>query len=147
MLKKIWPLFSVFLLTGLVWAGVNGAYKELQVQPVAELDGDTIITTQITLVNNAATLIDAGNPTIPLAGGTWEQESIRRRTIENVGTSAVFIGSNTATLNTMGYEIFQATSTQPAVYSTWNTGPIYGECATGTSGCIVAVIKETNATY
>lgn len=153
-MKKPLLLLSFLAIAGVVWGGVNGAYTQLQVLPVAELDGDTIQTYNVSLDSFTPKQIDTGNPTEILDGNTWEHEVIRKRTICNTSSFAVFIGSQAianaswgTSAGNVGFVLWESTRSVNSCYTTWNTAPIYGACVASAASCTVSVLKEINATY
>ena len=137
-MKKLLPFLFLFLF---VSSGKSASLRDFQTTPVAEEDGDTIATAQVTLTSFTATAIDSGNTTNSVGE---VQRVLRRRLVRNMSSSQVYIGTNTVTLNTTGFQIDASTGTIN-FFSTWNTAPIYGECSAGVSGCTVSIIKETNS--
>ena len=126
--------------------------QEMYVTPVSQADGDTFQTFQVSLTSGTQALIDAVEPQAQslLGNGTTIfydlNRSYRKRTITNISTFILYIGTNTNTLNTTGFELLP--STGPGnYYTTYDRGAIYGQCdnSAGTNGCKVSLIKETNS--
>jgi len=132
MKKFITLLLLAGFLSGAGWAA---SYKYSLTTPVSQEDGDSI-STKAVQVNTcdwpsgaAATLIDAA----------VTDKSVRRRLIRNAGNAAVYIGTNTVVLPTIGYIVRESTVPVQSDYITHTTAAIYG-C--GASTQTVRVIKE-----
>jgi hypothetical protein len=157
-MKKILLFSSVLFLGAKLFAG-SSPYSYSQnffVDPVSQNDGDTISTFQITVATNT-TLIDAAEPTVSYTqyNGTISftvngdmNRSYRKRTIHNTCTQySVYIGSNTSTLTSTGFDLVGSSTSAPSLYTTYNRAAIYGQAASGAGagGCVVTLIKETNS--
>lgn len=112
------------------------------VSQVTQNDGDTITTTQV----SAGVCPGTSCPTLLSAAQTGSlngaNKTNRRRCFENLGSTAVFVGTNTITLTSVGYKIGESTSTL-STYCTYDTAAIYGT-STALSSSTIAVIQEFN---
>lgn len=109
------------------------------VQPVTQQDGDTIITSQVSIGvcpgTSCPTLLSA-----PIAiTNTSGTQVTRKRVFVNTGGFNVFIGTNTTNLATGGFVMAPSSTTY---YTTFNTASFY---ATATTTSTVSVITEYNS--
>lgn len=143
-MKRSYFFLGLFLLAGVVTAQ---SYRDFYTDPVSLEDGDTISTFQITVSTTTTTLIDAAEPTVTVPVGTIPGRSYRKRTVHNTCAFSVYIGSNTSTLASTGYDLVGSSTSAPSIYTTYNKAGIYGLAHTGAgaSGCVVTVIRETNS--
>lgn len=124
------------VLIGAAWVAQARPLTQNYTSPVAEDDGDSIGTSQVIVSSFAATLIDVG-----ISSNVYTDQ-LRRRIVKNQSSFQVFIGTNTATLLTTGFQVDPATGTYNN-YQTYSAAALYGMCA-GTS-CTVSLMKETSA--
>lgn len=106
--------------------------------PVSEDDGDAIGTAQVSVSSFVPTLIDVG-----ISSNTYN-DPLRRRIVKNESGFQLFIGTNTATLLTTGFQVDPATGTFNN-YQTYSNAAIYGLCGGAGVSCTVSVIKESSA--
>lgn len=122
---------------GVAWVAQARPLTQNFTSPIAEDDGDVIVSTQVAVSSFTPTLLDVGT-----SSNTYNV-TLRHRTFRNISGVPVFIGISTPTLTTVGFQLDAATGTLNS-YQTYNTAAIYGICATS-NGCTVDVIKESSA--
>lgn len=135
MFKRIVVGLSLILVPGLCFAEYRGSYAEPNVHAVSEQSGDAIGTAQVSVGEVGS----QSNPFLIQAADTDDTTRLIR--IQNIGSFELFVGSNTTTLLTSGYQIGAATSTY-SNYVTSSHAAIYGTAIDTTT---VSVIREFNS--
>ena len=132
MRKLIFSAF-VFLLPFAAHADQLSPYSF--VSPVTQQDGDTVSTSQVSVG------VCPGSSCPTLVSAAITNKTSRRRIVLNTGSYKVYIGSNTTTLTTTGFQLGESTGTLPS-FTTYNTAAIY---ATAVSTETIDVIQESNS--
>lgn len=131
----IWTAITFFV--GLRLANAAVQYSKVFVDPVSQVDGDTITTAQVAV----GVCPGASCPTLISAAVT--DSTLRRRLVQNMSpVFDVYIGSQAVNLVSAGYRLTISTAGAP-VYETYGTGAIYG---TASSTSTVAVLTQKAVT-